>query len=179
MAFFDELSKRMKGVAQTAEKTAEIAKLQRQVSLKQDEFDELFKEIGQLYYTCHKRGEQPGEEMDGRCARVDSLAAEIEGLKLKLDDLRQIRRCPGCGSVQHTESKFCANCGAKLEERVVVEEEPAEAPAEPAEEAQEEAGKSVYINWPETGEKAEEGAEAAEEAEAPAESEEPEEKEAE
>ena len=165
MAFFDELSKRMSGVAQSAQKAAEIARLQRQVNLKQDEFDALFREIGQLYYTYYKRGEQPGEEMAERCGRVDSMAAEIEGLKLKLDDLKDIRRCTACGSVQHNESRFCANCGAKLEERVV-EEEPAEAPAEAAEEPQEDEGKSLYINWPETGEKAEEPAEETEEPEA-------------
>lgn len=154
MAFFDELSKRMSGVAQTAQKTAEIARLQRQVNVKQDEFDGIFKEIGQLFYTCYKRGAQPGAEAAALCEKVDSLAAEIEGLKLKLDDLRQIRRCTECGSVQNTESKFCANCGAKLEERPV--EEPAPAPAE---EAQEETGKDVYINWPEAEEKAETPAE--------------------
>jgi len=160
MAFFDELTKRMNGVAQTAQKAAEIARLQRQVNVKQDEFDASFREIGQLYYTFYKRGEQPGAEMAERCGKVDGLAAEIEGLKLKLDDLKEIRRCAACGSVQHNESKFCANCGAKLEERVVAEE-----PAEPAEEAQAEDGKNVYINWPEAGEKAEEPAEAAEEEE--------------
>lgn len=160
MAFFDELTKRMNGVAQTAQKTAEIARLQRQVNVKQDEFDGIFKEIGQLFYTCYKRGAQPGEEVAGLCEKVDSLAAEIEGLKLKLDDLKQIRRCTECGSVQNNQSKFCANCGAKLEERPV--EEPA---SEPAEEAQEESGKDVYINWPETEEKAEQPAEESEKAE--------------
>lgn len=167
MAFFDELKKQMSGVAASAQKTAEIARLQRQVNLKQEEFDELFREIGQLYYTCHKRGEQPGEEMDARCARVDGLAAEIEGLKLKLDDLKQIRRCPSCGSVQHNESKFCANCGEKLEERVAPAEEPAQEASEDKEESSEDIVKSVFISWPETGEKAAEA-----EAEAPAESEE-------
>lgn len=158
MAFFDELTKRMNGAKQTAQKAAEIARLQRQVNIKQDEFDDLFKEIGQLYYTCFKRGEQPGEEMAARCTRVDSLAAEIEGLKLKLDDLKEIRRCTACGSVQHTESKFCANCGAKLEERPVAEE-PAEAPEEPAKQPEEDSDKNVFISWPEAGEKAEEAAE--------------------
>ena len=161
MAFLDELTKRMNGAKQTAQKAAEIARLQRQVNLKQDEFDELFREIGQLYYTCFKRGEQPGEEMAERCAKVDSLAAEIEGLKLKLDDLKEIRRCTACGSVQNNESKFCANCGAKLEERVV--EEPEEAPAEPEQPAEEVDDKNVFISWPEAGEKAAEEPEEAEE----------------
>ena len=157
MAFLDELTKRVNSAKQTAQKAAEIARLQRQVNIKQDEFDDLFKEIGQVYYTFFKRGENPADELAGRCAKVDSLAAEIEGLKLKLDDLKEIRRCTACGSVQNNMSKFCAECGAKLEERVV--EEPAEAPAEPAEEAQEASDKEVFISWPEAGEKAETAAE--------------------
>lgn len=165
MAFLDELTKRVNDAKATAQKAAEIARLQRQVNIKQDEFDELFREIGQLYYTCFKRGEQPGEEMAERCARVDSLAAEIEGLKLKLDDLKNIRRCTACGSVQNTNSKFCANCGAKLEERTV--EEPVVEPEQPAEEPAEAEDKEVFISWPEAGEKAEENAE--EQAEVPSE----------
>lgn len=157
MAFLDELTKRMSSAKQTAQKAAEIARLQRQVNLKQDEFEALFREIGQLYYTCFKRGEQPGEEMAERCGKVDSLAAEIEGLKLKLDDLKEIRRCTACGSVQNNEGKFCANCGAKLEERVV--EKPAEEPAAPETPVEEETDKSVFISWPEAEEKAEEPSE--------------------
>ena len=38
-------------------------------------------------------------------------------------DLKEIRRCTACGSIQHNDSKFCANCGEKLEVRVA--EEPA------------------------------------------------------
>ncbi len=166
MAFFDELKKQVSGVAQSAQKAAEIARIQRLVNLKQDEFDALFAEIGQLYYGCFKRGEQPGEEMESRCARVDAVAAEIEGLKLKLDDLKQIRRCTKCGSVQNNESRFCAACGNKLEDRPASEETAAPAPA--AEESDdfkdavreelkkefgsEEGGKSVFISWPETEE---------------------------
>ena len=157
MAFLDELTKRVNSAKQTAQKAAEIARLQRQVNIKQDEFEALFKEIGQMYYTFFKRGEDPAEELSGRCAKVDSLAAEIEGLKLKLDDLKNIRRCTACGSVQNNLSKFCAECGAKLEERVV--EEPAEASEEPAEEAQDVSDKEVFISWPEAEEQAEEAAE--------------------
>ena len=167
MAFFDDFKKQMSGVAQSAQKVAEIARIQHLVNVKQNEFTALFAEIGELYYACQKRGEQPGENMTERCARVDALAAEIETLKLKLDELKQIRRCTQCGSVQNNNSRFCASCGAKLEERVVREEKPAEAEAaaddddfknavreevekELNAEANAEANKEVYINWPET-----------------------------
>ena len=159
MAFLDELTKRINDAKSTAQKAADIARLQRQVNIKQDEFDDLFKEIGQLYYDYFKRGEQPAEEMAERCARVDSLAAEIEGLKLKLDDLKNIRRCTACGSVQNTNSKFCADCGAKLEERVV--KEPVVEPEQPEAAPEEDEEKDVFISWPEAEEKAEEPAEEA------------------
>ena len=158
MAFLDELTKRMNDAKKTAQKAAEVARLQHKVNVKENEFDELFMDIGELYYNLFKRGEQPSEELADLCRKVDSLAAEIEGLKLKLDDLKDIRRCTACGSVQNTDSKFCANCGAKLEERVV--EEPfCEESAELEEAAGEETDKSVFISWPEAEEKAEEPAE--------------------
>lgn len=159
MAFFDELNKRMNTLAQSAQKTADIARLQRRINLKQDEFDALFTEIGKLYYTCRQRGVQPDDQMDTLCDRVDALTAEISGLKLKLDDMREIRRCPNCGSTQNTASRFCANCGTQLEMPASEEEETAEAAPETAEEPQEEANKNVYINWPDASQQPEEEAE--------------------
>lgn len=154
MAFFDELNKRINGLSQSAQKMTDIARLQRQVNVKQDEFGALFSEIGKLYYDCRQRGVQPGEAIEVLCDKVDALAAEISGLKLKLDDMREIRRCPGCGSIQNNTNRFCSNCGAQLE-MPASEEEPAEAAAsEPAEAPQEEADKSVYINWPDATEEA-------------------------
>lgn len=152
MAFFDELNKRINGMTQSVQKTADIARMQRQVTLKQDEFGALFGEIGKLYYDCRQRGVQPTEALNALCDRVDALAAEISGMKLKLDDLREIRRCPGCGSVQNNTNRFCANCGAQLEVAASAEEAPA-APEKPSSaEAAEETDKGVYINWPDASE---------------------------
>lgn len=148
MTFFDELSKRVSGVAQSAQKTAEIARLQRQVNLKKEEMEGLFANIGRLYYNCYKRSVEPDETIFSLCDRADLVAAEIEGLNLKLDDLKQLRRCPSCGSVQNNTSRFCANCGARLE---AYQEDPE---PQPEEQAGEEEGRSVYIDWPEAGETA-------------------------
>jgi len=165
MAFFDELNKRISGLTQSAQKATDIARLQRQVNVKQDEFGVLFCEIGKLYYDCRQRGVQPAEAMDALCDKVDALAAEIAGLKLKLDDMREIRRCPSCGTVQNNTNRFCANCGTRLE-TPASEEEPAEAePEDPssAEEPQEEAENGVYINWPDASQQDEEPEESKEE----------------
>lgn len=179
MAFFDEIKKQMSGVAQSAQKAAEIARLHHQVNVKQNEFDAIFTKIGQLYYDARKSENIDTAEMDSLCARIDELAAQIADIKLKIDEIRQIRRCTQCGCAQNSESRFCASCGAKLPEVAVkkeaaeeaaeeaseaAENAPEEAPAAAPEEAQKAAedNKAVFISWPET-EKTDDAAETASE----------------
>ena len=165
MAFFNEFNKRVSGLAQSAQKTTEVAKIQHQISQKQAEFDSLYHQIGQIYYSCHQRNVQPDESIDALCDRVTALAQEIDKLRGKIDELRNVCRCPVCGNVVERDSKFCSKCGAKLEN---AEPEP-EQPSEP--EAEEEAApeKDVYINWPEAKPDSAEEAEASDGEDQPAE----------
>ncbi len=157
MAFFDELSKKASSIAASTQKTANVVKLQHQISQKQSEFDALYHQIGQIYYSCRQRGVQPDESIAALCDRVTALCQEIEELRGEIDRIRNVRRCAACGKVIDRNVKFCPNCGAKAaEEAPKAEEEPAaeEAP-ETAEEPAAEDSK-VYINWPKAEEKPEE-----------------------
>ena len=151
MAFFDEFSKRVNGIYQSAQKTTEVAKIQHQISQKQAEFDSLYHQIGQLYYSCRQRGIQPEESIDVLCDRVSALAQEIDKLRGKIDEINGVCRCAVCGNTVERGALFCSKCGAKLEVKAPAEPE---APAEPAPEVEEEApaaegGQDVYIDWPE------------------------------
>jgi len=155
MAFFDEISKRVNSVTQNAQKAAEIVRIQRQISLKQGEYSKLFAEIGKLYYSAYQNGTAVEDELANLCARLDALNAEIDGLNLKLDDVKQIRRCPKCGNVQESDNRFCAFCGEKLPERVIPAQDPEivmqDAPAQPEAPVvtEDDFNKSVQILWPE------------------------------
>lgn len=147
MAFFDDIGKSINNMTQSARKAADVAKIQHQISQKQAEFDSLYHQIGQLYYTCHQRGLEPDESITTLCDRVTATAQEIDKLKVEIDKIRNVRRCPVCGNVTDFNSKFCNNCGAKLELEPEKPVESAPEPEQPAEEAAPE--KDVYINWPE------------------------------
>ena len=154
MAFLDEISKRVNSVTQNAQKAAEIVRIQRQISLKQGEYNKLFAEVGKLYYSAYQNGTSTEGEMVALCVRLDNLTAEIEALNLKMDEIKQIRRCTKCSNIQGANNRFCSVCGEKLPERVVaVEEETVmqDAPAQPEAPAaaEEDFGKSVQILWPE------------------------------
>ena len=157
MAFFDELSKKAGSIAASAQKTANVAKIQHQISQKQSEFDALYHQIGQIYYSCRQRGVQPDESIGALCDRVTALCQEIEDLRAEVDRIRNVRRCAACGKVIDRSVKFCPNCGAKAaEEAPRAEEAPkAEEAPEAAEEPKTE-DSTVYINWPKAEEKPEE-----------------------
>ena len=147
MAFFDEFSKRINGIYQSAQKTTEVAKIQHQIGQKQAEFDSLYHQIGQLYYSCRQRGVQPEESIDTLCDRVTALAQEIDKLRAKVDEINGVCRCAVCGNAVEDGALFCSKCGAKLEVKKPAEPE---APAEPEPEAPaEDEKRDVYINWPE------------------------------
>ena len=160
MAFFDELSKKAGSIAASAQKTANVAKIQHQISQKQSEFDALYHQIGQIYYSCRQRGVQPDESIGALCDRVTALCQEIEELRGEVDRIRNVRRCAACGKVIDRNVKFCPNCGAKAAEEApkAEEESNAEEAPEAAEEPKTEDSK-VYINWPKAEEKAEEKSE--------------------
>ena len=148
MAFFDEFNKRINNIAQSAQKTAETAKINREISQKQAEFDSLFHQIGQLYYSCRQRGVQPDESIDALCDRVSLAAQEIDKLRSRIDEIRDICRCPVCGTTASREAQFCSKCGAKLENAPAREPEKAEE-ADPVEAPAREPEKDVFIDWPE------------------------------
>ena len=173
MAFFDDIGKSINNMTQSARKAADVAKIQHQISQKQAEFDSLYHQIGQLYYSCRQRGVQPEESIDTLCDRVTALAQEIDKLRRKIDDINGVCRCAVCGNTVEAGALFCSKCGAKLE----VKKPESETPAEPAPEAEadtpaEDSG-DVYINWPEAKPEAVEP-EASAEPEAPADAEAPE-----
>ena len=132
MSFFDELSKRASGIASSTQKAANVVKLQHQISQKQSEFDSLYHQIGQIYYSCRQRGVQPDESIATLCDRVTTLCSEIDALRGEVDRIRNVRRCTACGKVIDRNAKFCPHCGTKVAvEEPVAEEEP-KAEEEPA-----------------------------------------------
>ena len=137
MAILNDLSGMMDRMVKGAQKTAELTRLQRLIAKKQGDFDDIFEQIGKLYYSLRQQGKQPDKALDQLCDQVDALAQEIAGLKDQVDTLRQVRRCPNCGAEQPDGNIFCSACGTKLPEK------PTPAAAEP-----EEPTRDVFINWP-------------------------------
>ena len=125
MAFFDELSKKVKETAsvagEKAKDAAELAKINVAIAGEQREIDKNFRAIGEWFVNEYS-GEIPEAVKD----LVDAVAAsrekiaELEASKPGKEEPAAeehkpaLKTCPICGA--KADSKFCPQCGAPMGE---------------------------------------------------------------
>ena len=126
MEFFNGLGKKVnKVVHSVTEKTTESASLARisgELRSLTSECEKLFAEFGKVCYAMQSGMGDP-EKAQELSNKIGEIQARMNELGDQRDALKEVRRCPSCGSVQPKEARFCASCGKRLPE-----EAPAPAP---------------------------------------------------
>jgi DNA-directed RNA polymerase subunit M/transcription elongation factor TFIIS len=123
MSFLDMLNKRVKDIRVSAQKTSELTRIRRRVNTMSQEAEKLYAQVGKSYFAQFKGGGSKQDALDQMCSLIVTLERDISALVRQSDKLRQVNRCPKCGSAQNNENRFCAECGSKLAvEEPVIEE---------------------------------------------------------
>jgi tRNA(Ile2) C34 agmatinyltransferase TiaS len=134
MEFFDKLSKKASETYQIAkEKTTNLSeelKLKSKINSLEEKNYQIFAEIGETVYKELKEGRDV--EKDLILVKVDEVTAnqnEMEKLKLKLMELKQVKKCVNCGAELEKNASFCSKCGTAqpAQEKVEVKPEPSSA----------------------------------------------------
>ena len=125
MAFFDELTKKAKGVAAVAadkaKDAAELTKLSVAIAGEQREIDKNYRTIGEWFVNEYE-GEIPDavrdmvEAVNTSKAKIAELEAATEATKEApaAAEAPAAKTCPICGA--NADSKFCPQCGAPMGE---------------------------------------------------------------
>ena len=125
MAFFDELSKKVKETAsvagEKAKDAAELAKINVAIAGEQREIDKNFRAIGEWFVNEYS-GEIPEAVKDlvEAVAASKEKIAELEASKPVKEEEPVVeeapaeKTCPICGA--KSDSKFCPQCGAPMGE---------------------------------------------------------------
>ncbi|MCI8622213.1 MAG: hypothetical protein HFG26_00955 [Provencibacterium sp.] len=157
MGTLDNIFNRARDVAndlgQKANDVVEVSKLKLSVVSLGSDIDKVYQKLGLMIYEMVKAGTANHELVDGCVAEIDALKIKLDEVNQKIDALKNVRRCDSCGNAVDIAAQFCPMCGSLLQKpeaeyRVVEEtetapaeepaEEPVEAPAEaPAEAAEE------------------------------------------
>ena len=114
MEFFDKLSKKASETYQVAkEKTTTLSeeiKLKTKINNLEDTNYQIFAEIGEIVYKELKEGKDVDKEPI--LVKVDTISAnqsEMEKLKSKLMELKQLKKCVNCGAELEKSAGFCSN----------------------------------------------------------------------
>ncbi len=119
MDFFNEVSKKFSSVARSvSEKTkesVEVTRLTGDLRNARNELEQLYNSYGKACYAL-REGEGDAKTADGFADQIRVLLGRIEDLSNQRDELKDVRRCPGCGAVQPRDARFCSSCGKRMPE---------------------------------------------------------------
>lgn len=128
MAFFDKLNDLAKNVGYKATDAIETTKLNSKINTEKTVIAEELKKIGEYYYAKHEAGEVIDSEIGEFIAVIDSHKAAIVEAEAQIKALKEEPAtpqvpvasvgnvvCPSCGKQNNPGTKFCSECGGKLE----------------------------------------------------------------
>ena len=124
MAFFDELTKKAKDVANLAadkaKDAAELTKISVAIAGEQKEIDKNYRTIGEWFVNEYE-GEIPDavrdlvEAVNAGKAKIAELEASKPAKEEPVaEPVSAAKKCPICGA--ESDSKFCPKCGAPMGE---------------------------------------------------------------
>lgn len=73
-----------------------------------------FEELGKMVYKAAKEQTDCTDYVGEKAAAIDALYAQHEELTAKINELRNLKKCPQCGCENPQEAVFCSKCGTKL-----------------------------------------------------------------
>lgn len=130
MTFFNNIKRGATDAAnKAAKKTGEItniAKLTMNIKTAEAKLGDVYEEIGRLFYTAERTGEDFTGEIASNIMKADKIKADIANFKAELAVLRNVIVCESCGNEINADAAFCSFCGAKVERPAPIVEETAE-----------------------------------------------------
>ena len=111
---FDTLRKAGEQVADKVEAARESVTLTLEISNRESELADLYRELGRVTYEM-SRNEMSAISADALLSQVDGKVREIAELKARKAELVMSDACPTCGRDLVPDAFFCHGCGAKIE----------------------------------------------------------------
>ncbi len=132
MAFFDKLNSLARSLSDTTSDAIATGKLNSKINSENAAAGEALKQIGEYYYRVYAEGGDVAPEVLEFCENAkahydaaDDARAEIERIKAEQEKEKAAPpaqaeepngiACPSCGKINAPGTKFCSECGSRLE----------------------------------------------------------------
>ncbi len=121
MSVFNEIKRNVTNAASAASKKTNeltgLAKLNMNIKLEQSKLNECYEEIGRLFYTAERSGEDYTSDIAAHIMQADKIKANISKYQAEIARLKKVIYCDNCGAELAETCIYCSTCGAKLEKK--------------------------------------------------------------
>lgn len=120
MSVLDNITKRVTDTAKAAAKKSgsvvEVTRLNMNISAEEEKVRKIYADMGKQLYEDYTEGKIVGEKLLEHCERIDEIVSNIDVMREKVLELRNVKACPNCGMELDIDMTYCYKCGRKQEE---------------------------------------------------------------
>ncbi len=111
----DKVSSAAKSAVKASNELIEVTKLNSAINSQKDKMKALMLEIGELAYNTYKDGKPLDAEMSLKCESIAECEKNIEEIKEKILDIKDMKKCSSCSAEVDHDVLYCPRCGNKFE----------------------------------------------------------------
>ncbi|MEN6315389.1 MAG: zinc-ribbon domain-containing protein [Clostridiaceae bacterium] len=120
VSVLDNITRKVSDTAKAAAKKSgsvvEVTRLNMSISTEEEKIRKIYTDMGKQLYEDYAQGKIVGEKLQDYCIRIDEIIANIDEMRGKILELRNVKACPNCGIELDIDMEYCYKCGRKQEE---------------------------------------------------------------
>ncbi|HEX2946398.1 MAG TPA: zinc ribbon domain-containing protein [Clostridia bacterium] len=134
VSVLDNITRKVTDTAKAAAKMSgnvvEVTRLNMSINAEEEKIRKIYTEMGKQLYEDYTEGKIVGEKLLENCTRIDEIIGNIDDMREKILELRNVKACPNCGMELDVDMVYCYKCGKKQEMPVVqeIQSKPEETP---------------------------------------------------
>lgn len=120
MSVLDNFTKKVTDTAKAAAKKSgsvvEVTRLNMNINTEEEKVRKIYSDMGKQLYEDYTEGKSVGDKIQEYCIKIDEIISNIDEMREKILELRNIKACPNCGMELDIEMEYCYKCGRKQDE---------------------------------------------------------------
>jgi len=104
-----------KGAIKASGNMVQITKFNMAIKSEESKIQGYMAEIGNVIFDKYKEGKDIDPDVITNCEDIEKCIKAIDELKLKIIDVKDLKKCPGCDNEIDKDDVFCSKCGTKSE----------------------------------------------------------------
>lgn len=119
MSLLDDIREKATNAAKSAYNATnefiEVSKINLAISAENDKIKTVMLEIGKVVYDTYSDGRPLEAALSVKCDEISASEKNIDELKLKILDIKNLKKCSGCAAEIDRNDYYCSKCGSRVE----------------------------------------------------------------